>query len=333
MRRLLLFLFLLLALGVGLAGAAAWWAQQPLTLTQDKVEFGLPRGTSVRAAARRIEDAGVRVPAEWLHLYFRWAGRKQTIKSGEYAVPPGTTPAALLDKLVRGERIVRTVTLVEGWTFEQVRAALARADRLRQETASLSDSQIMAALGQAGVNPEGRFFPDTYHYSSESSDLDVLRQALAAMSHKLDTAWKQRQPALPLRSPEEALILASIVEKETGLAADRAEIAGVFINRLRQGMPLQTDPTVIYGVGKAFDGRLTRSQLRTDTPYNTYTRKGLPPTPIALPGQAALVAAVQPADTRSLYFVARGDGSSHFSATLGEHNRAVNKYQRGGGKP
>lgn len=329
MRRLLFFLFLILVLGAALAGAAAWWTQQPLTLAQERVEFDLPRGTSVRAAAQRIEAAGVTVPAEWLHVYFRWAGRGQTIKSGEYQISQGTTPATLLDKLIRGDRIVRTVTFVEGWTFEQVRGALAQADRLRQETENLSAAEIMVALGQPGVDPEGRFFPDTYHYTSESSDLDVLRQALNTMSQKLSAAWQQRQQDLPLRSPDEALILASIVEKETGLAADRVEIAGVLVNRLRKGMPLQTDPTVIYGVGKAFTGRLTRSQLRTDTPYNTYTRKGLPPTPIALPGQAALVAAVQPADTRSLYFVSRGDGSSHFSATLDEHNRAVNKYQRG----
>ncbi|MCK9515994.1 MAG: endolytic transglycosylase MltG [Ottowia sp.] len=331
MRRLLLFLLLLLVLGAALAGAAAWWSQQPLALQGQRVEFDLPRGTSVRGAAKRIEAAGVKVPAEWLHLYFRWAGRKQTIKSGEYEVSQGTTPAGLLRKLVRGEHIVRTVTLVEGWTFEQVRSALARADRLVQRTADLSNAEIMSALGQAGVNPEGRFFPDTYHYTSDTSDLDVLRQAMNAMSQKLSAAWQQRQPDLPLHSPEEALILASIVEKETGLAADRAEIAGVFVNRLRRDMPLQTDPTVIYGVGKSFDGRLTRSQLRADTPYNTYTRKGLPPTPIALPGQAALVAVVQPAQTRSLYFVSRGDGSSHFSTTLNEHNRAVNKYQRGKG--
>lgn len=331
MRRLLLFLLLLLVLGAALAGAAAWWSQQPLALQGQRVEFDLPRGTSVRGAAKRIEAAGVKVPAEWLHLYFRWAGRKQTIKSGEYEVSQGTTPAGLLRKLVRGEHIVRTVTLVEGWTFEQVRSALARADRLVQRTADLSNAEIMSALGQAGVNPEGRFFPDTYHYTSDTSDLDVLRQAMDAMSQKLSAAWQQRQPDLPLHSPEEALILASIVEKETGLAADRAEIAGVFVNRLRRDMPLQTDPTVIYGVGKSFDGRLTRSQLRADTPYNTYTRKGLPPTPIALPGQAALVAVVQPAQTRSLYFVSRGDGSSHFSTTLNEHNRAVNRYQRGKG--
>lgn len=331
MRRLLLFLILILALGAALAGAAAWWAQQPLTLAQERIEFDVPRGTSVRAAARRIEAAGVKVPAEWLHLYFRWAGRKQTIKAGEYEVLRGTTPAGLLDKLIRGERIVRTVTLLEGWTFDQVRGALAQANRLEQDTVDLSPAEIMDALGQAGVSPEGRFFPDTYHYTSETSDLDLLRQAMAMMQQKLSAAWQQREPNLPLRSPDEALILASIVEKETGRAADRAEVAGVFINRLRKGMPLQTDPTVIYGVGNAYTGRLTRNHLQTDTPYNTYTRRGLPPTPIALPGQAALAAAVQPAATRSLYFVSRGDGSSHFSETLDEHNRAVNKYQRGGG--
>jgi UPF0755 protein len=205
---------------------------------------------------------------------------------------------------------------------------LAQSEGLQASTRGLSDADVMAQLGLAGMVPEGRFFPDTYAYARGSTDLAVLRRALHAMDRELRAAWAQRQQNLPLTSPEQVLILASIVEKETGLEADRTRVAGVFVNRLRIGMPLQTDPTVIYGLGEAFDGNLKRVHLQTDTPFNTYTRTGLPPTPIAMPGRAALRAAVQPAVTRALYFVARGDGSSAFSETLAEHNRAVNQYQR-----
>ncbi len=221
------------------------------------------------------------------------------------------------------------MTLVEGWNWRQVRQALARAEQLRGDSAALGDEALMAALGRPGVAPEGRFFPDTYTYAKGSSDLAVLRRALHAMDRRLEAAWAQRAPDTPLKSAEQALTLASIVEKETGRAEDRAQIAGVFSNRLRVGMLLQTDPTVIYGLGDRFDGNLRRRDLTTDTPLNTYTRAGLPPTPIAMPGKASLPAAVQPADTKALYFVARGDGSSHFSNSLDEHNRAVNRYQRG----
>ena len=240
------------------------------------------------------------------------------------------TPADLLAKLVRGDRIVLTVTLVEGWTFKQFREALAKAEHLRHDTQALTAAEIMKTLGKPGLAAEGRFFPDTYHYFKNASDIDVLRQSLQLMDRRLQAAWDARAPGLPLKSADEALVLASVVEKETGLPKDRPEIAGVFINRLKIGMRLQTDPTVIYGLGDAFDGNLRRSHLQADTPFNTYTRAGLPPTPIAMPGKASLMAAVQPAQTKALYFVARGDGSSHFSGSLDEHNRAVNKYQRGG---
>ena len=215
-----------------------------------------------------------------------------------------------------------------GWLAKvrQMRAALAR-EELRHDTASLSDAEIMQQLGRPGVPAEGRFFPDTYAYAKGSSDLAVLRRALHAMDRHLEAAWAQRSADTPLKSADEALVLASIVEKETGQAADRPQIAGVFANRLRTGMLLQTDPTVIYGLGEKFDGNLRKRDLQTDTPWNTYTRTGLPPTPIAMPGKASLMAAVQPQATRALYFVARGDGSSHFSATLEEHNRAVQRYQ------
>jgi UPF0755 protein len=231
--------------------------------------------------------------------------------------------------LVLGEEALRHVTFPEGLRFSQVRAVLARAEMLRPDSRDLSDSQIMERIGWPGVHPEGRFFPDTYSYGKGSSDLQVLQRAARAMDKRLAQVWAQREPGLPIRSPEEALILASIIEKETGKASDRPLIAGVFVNRLRIGMRLQTDPTVIYGLGERFDGDLRKRDLLADTPYNTYTRAGLPPTPIAMPGKAALLAAVQPARTPALYFVARGDGSSQFSATLEEHNRAVDKYIRG----
>ena len=325
-RRLLVWI-LLLAMVFG--GTLAWWLHAPLPMGTEPLELAIEPGTPPRAIARDIEQAGVRVDARILFAWFRLSGKVREIKAGNYEIPPGTTPLTLLDKLVRGEESLRTLTLLEGWTFRQVRAALAREEQLRHDTAALADAEIMERLGRPGVHPEGRFFPDTYAYAKGSSELAVLRRALHAMDRRLDAAWAQRASDTPLKSADEALILASIVEKETGRTADRAQIAGVFSNRLRTGMLLQTDPTVIYGLGEKFDGNLRRKDLQTDTPWNTYTRTGLPPTPIAMPGKASLLAAVQPERTRALYFVARGDGSSHFSATLDEHNRAVNRFQRG----
>ncbi|MCZ2406961.1 MAG: endolytic transglycosylase MltG [Burkholderiales bacterium] len=311
---------------VGL-GAVAWgWLHAPLPMGSEPLELAIEPGTPPRSIARDLERAGVRVDARLLFAWFRLSGKVREIRAGNYEIPPGTTPLTLLDKLVRGEESLRSLTLVEGWTFRQVRAALAR-EELRHDTADLDDAAIMQQLGRPGVPPEGRFFPDTYAYAKGSSDLAVLRRALHAMDRHLEAAWAQRSADTPLKSADEALILASIVEKETGQAADRGQIAGVFVNRLRAGMLLQTDPTVIYGLGEKFDGNLRKRDLQADTPWNTYTRAGLPPTPIAMPGKAALMAAVQPQATRALYFVARGDGSSHFSATLDEHNRAVQRYQ------
>ncbi|MBP7565700.1 MAG: endolytic transglycosylase MltG [Burkholderiaceae bacterium] len=332
MRRFFLLSFLLAAFAaIGATAAALWWVHQPMALSQTPAELSVEPGTTPRGVAEAVvRQAGVRTDADLLYAWFRLSGQDRQIRAGSYEIEAGTTPRGLLAKLVRGEEALRAVTLVEGWTFRQARQALARADSLRQDTAAMSDDALMAALGRAGVAAEGRFFPDTYTYSKGSSDLAVLRRALHAMDRRLDAAWAQRAPGLPLKSADEALILASIVEKETGRESDRAEISGVFINRLRIGMLLQTDPTVIYGMGESFDGNLRRRDLQTDTPWNTYTRTGLPPTPIALPGRNALLAAVQPAQTRALYFVSRGDGTSHFSPSLDEHNRAVNRYQRGG---
>jgi UPF0755 protein len=267
-----------------------------------------------------------------LYEWFRWSGQARRIRAGSYEVEPGITPRSLLDKMVRGDETLEVVRIIEGWTMRQVRAELARAPHLRPSSAEMDETQLMAAVGAPGQAAEGRFFPDTYAYSRGVSDLTVLRRAHAAMQRQLAAAWDDRAADTPLKSAEEALILASIIEKETGLPADRGLVAGVFVNRLRIGMRLQTDPTVIYGLGEAFDGNLRKIDLLTDTPFNTYTRAGLPPTPIAMPGAASLRAAVQPERTRALFFVARGDGSSIFSETLAEHNRAVNLTQRGGAK-
>jgi UPF0755 protein len=269
------------------------------------------------------------VNPDLLYAWFRVSGTARLIKAGSYELDRLTTPRSLLQKLVRGEESLRSVTLVEGWTFRQVQEALGRAEQLKPDSRALGAAELMAQLGKPGTPAEGHFFPDTYTYSKGSSDMAVLQRAMRAMDKHLLAAWALRAPGSPLKSPEDALVLASIVEKETGSPKDRSNIAAVFTNRLRIGMRLQTDPTVIYGMGAAFDGNLRRKDLQTDTPWNTYTRVGLPPTPIAMPGKASLLAAVQPAPSKALYFVARGDGSSHFSQSLDEHNRAVNKYQRG----
>ncbi|MDD5336140.1 MAG: endolytic transglycosylase MltG [Rhodoferax sp.] len=326
MRRLLISIVVIAAV---LGGATAWWLNQNLSLNADTVELSVEPGTSVRAVAQLVSDAGVQVNPSLLYWWFRLSGQSRQIKAGSYEIEAGASPRSLLRKLVRGEEALRAVTLVEGWNFNQVRAALAKAEQLTPDSKGLPDYLIMKVLGRPGLPAEGRFFPDTYTYAKGSSDLAVLKRAMRAMDKALAAAWQQRASETPLQSAEQALILASIVEKETGRSSDRPMIAGVFTNRLRIGMMLQTDPSVIYGLGEAFDGNLRRRDLQTDTPWNTYTRAGLPATPIAMPGKPALLAAVQPAATKALYFVARGDGSSQFSASLEEHNRAVNKYQRG----
>jgi len=329
-RRFVVTVVLFAALAVLAAGGAAlWWVHQPMRLRAATVDLSIEPGTLPRGVADAVASSGVDVDPRLLYWWFRLSGQARDIKAGSYELEQGITPKRLLSKLARGEESLRAVTLVEGWTFRQVRAALAKEESLRPDTRGLDDAAVMARLGRAGVHPEGRFFPDTYTYARGSSDLKVLDRALRAMDKRLAEAWTQRSPRSVVKSPEEALILASIVEKETGRAADRTLVSAVFNNRLRLGMPLQTDPTVIYGMGAAFNGNLRKVDLQTDTPWNTYTRSGLPPTPIAMPGKASLLAAVQPAESKALYFVARGDGSSQFSETLEEHNRAVDKFQRG----
>jgi len=324
---------IVLALLVLAAAAAAgwWWVRQPLRLPGDaaSVDLSIEPGTLPRAVAQAVRDAGVEVDPRLLYAWFRLSGQGPRIKAGSYELDRGITPLRLLRKLARGEESLRAVTLVEGWNWRQVRQALAQADQLRHDTAGMSDADIMKLLGREGEAPEGRFFPDTYTYSKGSPDIKVLQRAMRSMDRRLADAWAQRSPRSVLRTPEEALILASIVEKETGNPSDRTRVACVFQNRLRIGMPLQTDPTVIYGLGDRFDGNLHKRDLQADSPYNTYLRPGLPPTPISMPGKASLLAAVQPAEGNFLYFVAKGDGSSQFSASLDEHNRAVNKYVRG----
>jgi peptidoglycan lytic transglycosylase G len=328
-RALLLCLAVLLLALAGAASSVYLWLDRPLSLTGDRVELSIEPGTSPRAVADAWVSAGVSTSPRWLYEWFRWSGLARSIRAGSYEIEPGVTPRTLLDKMVRGDEVLEQVRFIEGWTLRQLRTELARARNLRPLSARMSEAELMAALGSPGVPAEGRFFPDTYAYSRGVSDLTVLKRAHAALQRRLEAAWAERAPDLPLKSPDEALVLASIIEKETGRATERGLIAGVFANRLRRGMPLQTDPTVIYGLGPDFDGNLRKRDLLADGPYNTYTRAGLPPTPIALAGAASLRAAVRPEPTRALYFVARGDGSSVFSETLADHNRAVNTYQRG----
>lgn len=323
-------LVLALLTAAAAASAAWWWLQAPLRLGTPTVELSVEAGTPPREVAQAWVNAGVQEDARWLYQWFRWSGQSRQIRAGSYEIHQGATPRDLLAKMVRGDEVLEQLRLIEGWTFRQVRAALAKQPSLKPSTAALSDAELMAAIGAPGLAPEGRFFPDTYAYSKGVSDVTVLKRAFKAMNTQLDIAWQGRSEGLPLKSAEEALILASIIEKETGTAADRGLVASVFINRLKIGMPLQTDPTVIYGLGTSFDGNLRKRDLQTDTPFNTYTRGGLPPTPIAMPGKASLQAALHPARSKALYFVARGDGSSQFSEDLAAHNRAVNKYQRGG---
>ena len=322
-------LAVVLLLAAALAAAAAWWLQRPLPLASDRVELSIEAGSTPRQIANAWVAAGIQTSPWLLYEWFRWSGQARRIRAGSYEIDRQVSPRQLLRKMVLGDETLATVRIIEGWNFRQLRAELARAEALRPTTATLSDAEVMALLGAPALSPEGRFFPDTYAYSKGSTDLAVLQRAYHAMQQRLGAAWESRATDTPLRSADEALTLASIVEKETGVATDRPKVAGVFTNRPRLGMPLQTDPSVIYGLGTQFDGNLRKRDLQADTPYNTYTRAGLPPTPIAMPGKASLEAAVRPEATKALYFVARGDGSSEFSETLPAHNRAVNQYQRG----
>jgi UPF0755 protein len=312
---------------VGIVAASWWWLAQPLTLPTSPFVFDVKSGASLKAVARELV-ADRLLASEWpLVALARIRGVDRAIKAGNYELVERVTLPRLLDRLTAGDVTQASLTIVEGSTFGELKAALASDPAI--VTVVHSDTELMAKLGAGGVAPEGWFFPDTYHFAAGSTDTAILARAHRLMRERLDAAWAQRAPDLPLRDPYEALILASIVEKETGRPADRPLVASVFVNRLKAGMRLQTDPTVIYGLGSRFDGNLHKRDLETDSPYNTYTRDGLPPTPIALPGQASLDAVTNPPSTPYLYFVSRGDGSSEFSANLADHNRAVAKFQKG----
>jgi len=296
------------------------------------VEFSIRPGITLRGATRQIIEAGVPMPDWKFVLLARANGASGSVKAGSYQVSAGVTPLLLVRKIMRGEVAQAEILFVEGWNFRQMREAMNAHVDLKHDSASLSGAEIMAKLGATEVFPEGMFFPDTYVFAKGSSDIAVLTRAHLVMKRQLESAWSKRAPDLPMTDPYEALILASIVEKETGRASDREMIAAVFVNRLRRRMKLQTDPSVIYGMGERFDGNLRKRDLLTDTPFNTYTRRGLPPHPIAMPGLASLAAVMHPARTDALYFVSRGDGTSEFSRTLVEHNRAVAKYQMPGAR-
>lgn len=314
---------------VAAASGFAWWTKQALPVPGAPIEFSINPGSGVAASAQQMAAAGVPVNPTLFVLLARLTGDAGRIKAGSYELKPNTSPRRLLTQLVRGEFAQEAVTIIEGWSFKQMRQAISSHTRLKHDTVKLTDAELMAKISTEYKDPEGLFFPDTYLFAKGSSEIEIYRRAHQAMLDHLNEAWEKRNKELPYKTPYEALIMASIVEKETGQKSERTMIAGVFVNRLRTGMLLQTDPTVIYGMGDAFVGKIAKKDLLTDTPYNTYTRGGLPPTPISLPGLQSLQAALAPADTPALYFVSRGDGTSQFSSNLPDHNRAVNRYQRG----
>jgi UPF0755 protein len=324
-RHLLGFLFLT---ALALVAWMGYFAYTPVGLKTSPLDFTVKAGSGLRVAARQMADSGIDMPYWQFTLLARALGKASGIKAGSYEIEQGITPWLLLEKLTRGDVTQAEIIFPEGWTFRQMRAALDAHPAVLHDTSGLSEQQILEKLGIAEVGAEGLFFPDTYLFSKSSSDLAILKRSHRFMKQTLQAEWDRRGAGLPYSTPYQALIMASIVEKETGQAQDRSLVAAVFANRLRAGMLLQTDPTVIYGLGEKFDGNLRKRDLLRDGPYNTYTRPGLPPTPIAMPGLASLQAALHPASNDLLYFVARGDGSSHFSRTLDEHNRAVMKYQK-----
>lgn len=319
------YLFALLLLA---SGGAVYYVYSPVSPSVVPYEFVLNQGSSLTSVARQMEKSGLIENPRLFVAFGRAMGRAGKIKAGVYTIDHALSKMELLDMISQGNVSQSQVTIIEGWNFAQLRAQLDASPYVRHDTQGLPDAEILRRIGALEQHPEGLFFPDTYFVAAGSSDIELLKSAYRLMQQRLNEAWAARSPGLPLSTPYQALTLASIVEKETGTPADRPMIAGVFVNRLRMHMMLQTDPAVIYGLGSSFDGNLRRADLVADTPYNTYTRYGLPPTPISMPGLAALNAALHPAKTDALYFVARGDGSSKFSSSLEAHNRAVNQYQR-----
>ena len=329
MRFLIKLIFLVVLVISTLAGGFWWWANQPLALRNTPLDFRVINGSSLRSAINQMREAGVSVQPSLLELLAKINKAETGIKAGSYSINQGITPMGLIDKLLQGKVSLGQTTLIEGWTLRQWRAKLDNNPELIHLTRGLSEQELAQRLGLATPSVEGWLFPDTYLFDKQSNDLDVLARSVRVMQSKVESEWASRAENLPYKNLYDALIMASIIEKETGREADRSLVAAVFVNRLRRGMLLQTDPSVIYGLGENFDGNLRKRDLQMDTPYNTYTRSGLPPTPIAMPGLNSLRAALHPANSDALYFVARGDGSSEFSRTLDEHNRAVNKYIRG----
>lgn len=322
----------IVVIAVSLAlGWLAWdykvFIDTPLNVGPEGVVLEVPPGTTFRRLALDLQEREILRKPEYFIFLGRWDDAAERVRAGEYQIDQGMTPRTLLLRLVSGAVIQHQLTVVEGWTFQQLMDALSKHEAIRQTLNDASDEEIMARLGEPDLHPEGQFAPDTYHFPRGTSDLDFLRRAHATLQDWLATEWPRRAEKLPYGSPYEALIMASIIEKETGLKSERENIAGVFVRRLERTMRLQTDPTVIYGMGEAYDGNIRHADLRRDTPYNTYTRHGLPPTPIALPGLASIRAALHPAEGKALYFVAKGDGSHQFSATLEEHLEAVRRYQ------
>jgi len=319
----LLFLVFMLALA-----SVGYYAFSPLSLPGTPFEFSLKQGSSLKSTAREMQQSGL-LERGWQFVWLaRLLGKSGQIRAGNYALEHPVSPLQLLKIISTGEVSMSQVSVIEGWTFKQMRDALDTNPDITHNSANLTDEEILQRIGATENHPEGLFFPNTYYFAAGSSDLQIFKRAYQTMQKHLQQEWLARAPGLPLQTPYQALILASIIEKETGTPSDRAMIAGVFVNRLRKGMLLQTDPTVIYGLGDKFDGNLRKRDLRADSAYNTYMRRGLTPTPIALPGVAALQAALHPAQTDALYFVSRGDGSSQFSSSLTKHNRAVNRYQK-----
>jgi len=312
--------------GAGLSAYAWYWTRQSVDMSAERIQYVVAPGSGVRAIAQVMNNAGIDVHPDAFVGLARLTGLDKQIKAGAYEAQRGDSPQRLLERMARGDMVQARLTLVEGWTYQRIRQALRDSPAVRQTLQEISDEDLLRRLGAEHASPEGLFMPDTYVFVPGTTDFEVLQMSYRAQQALLQRVWQERSTDLPLASPYEALILASIVEKETGLGEDRARVAGVFVNRLRRGMLLQTDPTVIYGMGDSYQGRIRKRDLQTDTPWNTYTRGGLPPTPIANPGRAALHATLHPETHAFYYFVARGDGSSQFSRTLGEHNRAVAKY-------
>ncbi|NLY65262.1 MAG: endolytic transglycosylase MltG [Alcaligenaceae bacterium] len=314
----------LLAIGLG---SKVWrWSNNPVPMTEPVVEFNVPKGSTIRSVAESLVRAGLDIEPQLFILYARYTGQDKLLKAGAYEVRQGMTPVDILTRLEKGDMIQRQIALIEGWTYKQIRQALKNNKDITQTLDDTSDEALLKKLGASETHLEGLFFPETYVFVPGDSDFEILRRAYLESQKRLMQAWEERDPDLPLKTPYEALILASIVEKETGHSKDRDRVSGVFINRLKVNMPLQTDPTVIYGMGDNYKGNISKKDLQTDTPWNTYTRSGLPPTPISSPGYLSLLAAVQPEKHKFYYFVARGDGTSEFAENLQKHNQNVRKF-------